>query len=231
MIAAALDTAVGASLAIACDGRVIHRAHLAETSRHSDAGLVPWLAREFHLQGLAVPDVARWTVGTGPGSFSGVRVGIALVQGLCAATRARCRGLPSSVALALELADRHGAPRPCRLGVLHDARRHQIIVGTYGWNGTRLEAQDAPRVVHAEDLRPGEPADCDWWVTVQAGEIVPLLDADVRQRVLCLERLDAARLLDPPGWDWPPDAEADPASMEPVYVRPAVFVAPKLPVR
>ena len=81
MISAALDTSCGAAFAVKCDGRLRVNANLALTGRDSDRELVPWIARCLEAESIEFAAVNRWSVGIGPGSFSGIRAGIALVKG------------------------------------------------------------------------------------------------------------------------------------------------------
>jgi tRNA A37 threonylcarbamoyladenosine modification protein TsaB len=164
-------------------------------------------------------------VGLGPGSFSGIRVGIALVKGICVGSRVAYRGIPSSLALAR--AGAAGVPEGACIGVLHDGRRGQCIYSAYRVAGESLVAAGEPCVVEPEELA-AERA-CERFVTMQPDEVLPLLDAGTRRRMLVVSDLDASLLLDPPGWPWPDSPAATEADVEPIYVRPAVFVQPRAP--
>jgi tRNA A37 threonylcarbamoyladenosine modification protein TsaB len=224
MIAAALDTSHGASLAIRQPGLPPVEATVPVRSRDAERELVPWLQSGLARAGLAVGDIRRWTAGTGPGSFSGVRTGIAVVKGICAVTGAAYRGVPSSVALALEASA--GEAGPVSVGVLHDGRCGQVILSRCRWTGTVLEALGGAAAEYPGEL-DGERLHCDRYVTAQGELILPLLPESVRRRVLCLPTPAARWLLEAPGWGWPDSVAAMEASTEPVYVRPAVFVAPR----
>lgn len=226
MINAALDTSHGAALAIAADGRVVYSGNLAVRGRDNDLDLIPWVETALAQAGVGPGDIGGWTVGTGPGSFSGVRTGIALVKGLCAVTGAAYRGLPSGVALAL------GLDLPAsivRLGVLHDGRCGQVILSRFCWVDGRLRPQGEAAAVDPGALAGADLA-CDRYVTVQADLVLPMLLPETRERTASMPVIDARHLLDPLGWDWPVSAAAMEASAEPIYVRPPVFVAAK-PVR
>jgi len=77
--------------------------------------------------GVVLPDVERIAVGVGPGSFTGLRIGIATARGLAQGTGAELVGVSTLRALALGVE----APRPV-VAVL-DARRGEAFAAA--WNG------------------------------------------------------------------------------------------------
>ncbi len=89
-----------------------------------------WLVRAIALVveglGLAPADVDAWAVATGPGSFTGLRVGLSTVQGLALAAARPCVGISSLDALAT-LA-RGSAPH---IVALVDAFRDEVYSGAY----------------------------------------------------------------------------------------------------
>ena len=86
------------SLAVArADGTVL--AEEAWTSdRRQSAELLPHLLALLAAHGLALQDVAGIGVGTGPGSFTGLRVAMALGKGLAVALARPIVGVPSLAA-------------------------------------------------------------------------------------------------------------------------------------
>jgi tRNA threonylcarbamoyladenosine biosynthesis protein TsaB len=87
----AIDTALAACSAAVLDtayGGIIASESLGMIRGHAEA-LMPLLARVMKQSGLAFRDLDRVVVTTGPGSFTGLRVGIAAARGLGLAT-----GLP-----------------------------------------------------------------------------------------------------------------------------------------
>jgi tRNA threonylcarbamoyladenosine biosynthesis protein TsaB len=81
MLLLALDTTTAAgSVALWRDGLVEERA--GDAARSHAERLPGELAALLTAHGLAVRDVERYAVAAGPGSFTGIRIGIATVQGL-----------------------------------------------------------------------------------------------------------------------------------------------------
>ncbi|MEI8079429.1 MAG: hypothetical protein WCH61_07375, partial [bacterium] len=97
---AAFDSSAGAALVLAQGTRVVARRTLPAAERERDADLAAWCLAACREAGVALADLRSWTVGLGPGSFSGLRAGLAFVQGVALGSGARVRGLPSSLGLA-----------------------------------------------------------------------------------------------------------------------------------
>lgn len=79
--------------------------------------------------GLAWVDVQRIAVGTGPGRFTGLRVGISSARALAQSLGAELVGISSLRALALAASEADGAERPV-IAVI-DARRGEAFAGAY----------------------------------------------------------------------------------------------------
>jgi len=226
MLSASLDTSSGAAFALARDGTVAVSAALPCRGRDSDRELVPWLVELLAGAAVDIGEVERWTVGGGPGSFSGIRVGMAFVKGLCAVTRALYRSVPSSYALARAVGE--GLEPGARVGVLHDARRRQLIFTAYvrGIERVDLLPEGEPEVLGAAAAVAACRA-CSRLVTVQPEAVALVLPEALAANVVVLDAVPADRLLEAPGWPWPAETAGCEAAMVPVYVRPAVFVKPR----
>ena len=97
-------------------------------------------------EGLDLEGVERIVVGTGPGSFAGIRSALAFAQGYALATHCEVLGLPSACALAGE----------GRVAVVGDARQGKAWVALF--DGFRLE-KDVFQVNQA-DLKGSVPMEC-----------------------------------------------------------------------
>ena len=117
------------------------------------AGRVDRMLRDH---GLAVRDLARIGVALGPGSFTGVRVGLSLARGLALGSGCPLVGVASHEALAWPARDWPGL-----LVLLTGLRRGEVFVeaGSWleeGWEPV-LAGQSRPTAEAVESLRPLAP--------------------------------------------------------------------------
>jgi tRNA threonylcarbamoyladenosine biosynthesis protein TsaB len=134
MIVLGLDTCLAACSVAACDGaRVL--AHASETmARGHQERLAPMTERVMAEAGLDFQQLERIGVTVGPGSFTGLRVGLAFAKGLGAALGAPVAGVGVLEALA---AAAHGL-----VFAVVDARRDQVYLQAFE-DGRALMAPDA----------------------------------------------------------------------------------------
>jgi tRNA threonylcarbamoyladenosine biosynthesis protein TsaB len=122
------------------------------------------MAREL-LAAAGVPwrGVQRVAVGTGPGTFTGLRVGVATARGLAQSLAAELVGVSSPQALALS-ALAAGEPAPDAVLAVIDARRGEAFAAAYapGENGVPRElvapAALGPQALAGVIASAGEPA-------------------------------------------------------------------------
>ena len=125
----ALDTTTRAgSVALAEDGRVIFE-RLGDAARSQAERLPVELLDALRAVGWSTADIDLYAVAAGPGSFTGLRIGIATIQGL-----ALVHGKPVAPISALEaLAEAAAidASPGARLGVWMDAHRREVFSALY----------------------------------------------------------------------------------------------------
>lgn len=142
----ALDTTsrAGSVALLEEDGRLT--VLVGEAARTHGERLPGDIAALLARAGARLADVALFAVVTGPGSFTGLRVGIAAVQGLALAQERRVVPVPALEALASADEVPDGT-----VGVWIDAQRRQVFAARYRKAGATLEALDA-----AVSQRPDE---------------------------------------------------------------------------
>jgi tRNA threonylcarbamoyladenosine biosynthesis protein TsaB len=116
------------------------------------AELMPAVARTMADAGAKWDDIEAVAVGVGPGTFTGLRIGIATARALAHARNLPVRPVSSLAALAEPLdRDRQRLP-------LIDARRGELFAALYGPEGERWAPFVAPPDALAERLAKAFPA-------------------------------------------------------------------------
>jgi tRNA threonylcarbamoyladenosine biosynthesis protein TsaB len=126
------------SLAIAEDGRVLAEEQFSHGLKHA-AGIVPIIDRLCHGRGWKPGDIEEIYVSVGPGSFTGLRVGITVAKTLAFATGARIVAVPSVDVLA-----RNAPAGWHNLIIVLDAKRDQIFTASFeNRDGTPVSREPA----------------------------------------------------------------------------------------
>ena len=136
MLILGLDsTAVTASVAVAeiKDGRLVsHSLFTVKNKMTHSENLMPMVDHALQVYGASVSDLELLAVNAGPGSFTGVRIGVATVKGLAFPKSLPCAPVSTLESLAENLAGTEGV-----VCALMDARRNQFYYALFE-DGTRL---------------------------------------------------------------------------------------------
>jgi tRNA threonylcarbamoyladenosine biosynthesis protein TsaB len=225
MLTLALDTTTrNGSAALARDGVVIEQA-ASDPDRPPAARLPLDLRALLDRHGLRLADVDLFAVATGPGSFTGLRIGIATVQGLAFVHGRRVVGVPALDALA-HLAS-IGLPPGAVVAAWMDAHRHEVFAGVY--RVTSAAAFTRARLEQVEPSTAGDPAAtlARWRDELGVRPSVAIGDGAVLYAAAIAEAYPDARVLPPPplagaigrlAIDGRADA-VTPADLRAVYVR------------
>lgn len=141
MVILALDsTAPSASAAIVKDGKLLSEMFLNVGLTHS-VTLLPLVKNALELGELNINDIDAIAVNSGPGSFTGVRIGVALAKGLAQPANKKCIPVSTLEAIAYPFTD-----CDCIVASVMDARCRQVYCAFFeAQNGeiTRLTDDDA----------------------------------------------------------------------------------------
>lgn len=170
-----LDTSAPvAVVAVVREGEVLGQHSLSETRRHAES-LIDALDRALLLASVTLDELEGIGVGRGPGSFIGVRTGIATAKGLALARGLPLVGLPSLLALAADPA------LPSGQGLaLIDAKRGEVYAQRVERVGGDARALSPPAA-----LTPAAAAALAEGLDFAVGSGLDLADLRVQQ---CLAR-------------------------------------------
>ena len=143
----AIDTALEACSAAVLDtdrGGIAAGETLPMARGHAEA-VMPLIARVMDLAGVDFADLDRIAVTTGPGSFTGLRVGISAARGIALAAGKPAVGLSTLAGFAAPLIAEDDTTH---VVAAIDARHDQVYLQVFGIGGRTL---GAPRVATLRD--------------------------------------------------------------------------------
>ena len=147
MLILALDSsAAPASAALLEDGRIISEFYMHTKQTHSQT-LMPMVESVLRLSGRTLDDVDRIAVSAGPGSFTGVRIGVSCVKGMAMARNIPCAGVSTLRAMAENARGMEGV-----VCAVMDARCGQVYNAMFRVSGDSVERLCPDRALAIADL-------------------------------------------------------------------------------
>lgn len=131
----AIDTCLGACSAAVTDGARVLAAAAEPMERGHQERLAPLVAEVMDAARTAFVDIERVAVTTGPGSFTGLRVGLAFAKGLALALGRPVVGVGTLHALAASESETG------RVAAVVDARREQVYLQPFRDGAALAEAE------------------------------------------------------------------------------------------
>jgi tRNA threonylcarbamoyladenosine biosynthesis protein TsaB len=153
----AIDTALDACSAAVLDlnrGGVIASETLAMTRGHAEA-LMPLIARVMDQARIEFSELDRIAVTTGPGSFTGLRVGISATRGIALAAGKPAIGLSTLAGLAAPLI---AADDSTNVVAAIDARHDHVYLQVFGTGGRTLVSPRIATLRNAVRAAAASPA-------------------------------------------------------------------------
>ena len=211
-----LDTSTSVNTVAICDNDTVLVELVVECGRaHSERlmSTIDWALREA---GMAVTNLDALAVSVGPGSFTGLRIGVAAAKGLALAAHLPLVAVPTLDAMA-----RIGAFEDRVVCPLLDAKMREVFGAAFAFTAGDRKTLLAPCVAPVQELLHHLPPD-----TVFFGD-----GADLYRDIIKAE-LPAARILGGPfraprassvcaeaTWRVAQGCSTDPGAVAPVYLR------------
>jgi tRNA threonylcarbamoyladenosine biosynthesis protein TsaB len=151
----AIDTATDVcGLALAEDDRLELEVSMAHGQTHAKF-LMKAVEQMLALSGWDLADIDGFVVSKGPGSFTGLRIGISTVKGLVMAAGKLMVGVSTLEVLAHQVAGMSEWVCP-----MLDARRHEVYWSLYRLEGQALVKVAPEKVGPVEEVIPALPGPC-----------------------------------------------------------------------
>ncbi len=141
------SSAKAASVALTEDGKLLGESYQNTGLTHSQTLMV--MAEDLLKQcGKTISDLSAVAVAEGPGSFTGVRIGVAAAKGLAWGGQIPCYGVSTLEAMAKSLGIYRGHVCACM-----DARRSQVYNAVFSVQGGEITRICEDRAIALEDLK------------------------------------------------------------------------------
>lgn len=127
------SSAAVASVAILSDNTVLGEYFLDNGNTHSET-ILPMTESLLSRLSMTLDEIDLFAVSIGPGSFTGLRIGVATVKGLAFGRNKPCAGISTLEALAYNLDGVSGILCP-----VMDARRNQVFTALFKSDGKQIE--------------------------------------------------------------------------------------------
>ncbi len=147
MILALESSATACSAALCRDGELVAQSYQNSGLTHSRT-LLPMVRDMLVNSQLTLEQVDVIAVAAGPGSFTGLRIGVATAKGLAWPADKDCAPCSTLESMAWPLAHMAGSLIVCAM----DARRKQVYNALFLATGTGLERLTPDRAISLEDL-------------------------------------------------------------------------------
>jgi tRNA threonylcarbamoyladenosine biosynthesis protein TsaB len=151
----AIDTATErGSVAVGTPGAIL--AEVIVGARRHAAALTPSIEEALRLAGQSLPDLSGILIADGPGSFTGLRIAFATVQGIVQ-QRPDLTVMTAPSLLSAARIGSHFSAGP--VAALYDALRGEVFAAVYAFAGDRVTTVFAPALTTVRVLREsGVPA-------------------------------------------------------------------------
>lgn len=139
-------SAVPASCAVMENGKIIASSFVNVRLTHSQT-LLPMAVATMNSAGINCNEIDGFAVSHGPGSFTGIRIGISAVKGLAAPKNTPCVGVSALESMAYNFIDTN-----CIVCAVMDARCNQVYNALFRVKNGNIERLVPDRALMCEEL-------------------------------------------------------------------------------
>lgn len=221
MMVLAVDTATRTAGLALYDGQSVLAELTWRAGQRHTTTLMPNLIRMLDQQELTPACLGGLAVALGPGSFTGLRIGLAVAKGLALSRDLPLVGVPTLDIVAYACVPLSPGQTPLPLCALLEAGRGRFCVADYHWTKAGFQRRGDYRIVGGGEVGAGveEP-------TLFCGELDAAVEQALRARLgdRAIVVPPAARLRRPGylaqlGWERLARGERDdPAALSPIYL-------------
>lgn len=141
------SSSVSASVAILDGSKILADFYVNAGLTHSQT-LAPMIDLAVKSSGIKISDIDFFASTTGPGSFTGLRIGIATVKGMALGSGKKCMGVSSLLAAAYNCRNFEGIICSCM-----DARRNEIYGAVFEASGGKIRRITRDMAVSIPDFK------------------------------------------------------------------------------
>ncbi len=147
MLVFGIDTCCMAATAALVDERVLVAQTVVNHKKTHSQMMMPQIEEMFKISGIDPKDVDAFAAAVGPGSFTGVRIGVATAKAMAQAANKPCIAVSTLEALAFSSQHFDGIAAP-----ILDARREQVYNALFSCGKSGITRLCEDRALSLEDL-------------------------------------------------------------------------------
>lgn len=204
------------STALAGDGKIISYKESAKTRSHASLTAV-FIKKMLDEAGLAAKDCSAVCVSMGPGSYTGLRVGVSTAKGLCYGAGIPLLAVGTLDVLAMQAITEGLLPDGCtRIVPMIDARRMEVYTAVFSPDG-RQQTETRPEIIGEDSFREYLGEGPVLFIGDGAGKCADVIRSDNAHFVQCCPK--ASAMLIPATEAYKEKRFKDTAYFEPFYLK------------
>ncbi len=147
MLILGIDTSGHTASAAVCDGENILAESFVMTKLTQSQIILPLVQRVLSDCGHEINDIEAIAAVKGPGSYTGIRIGISAAKGISTGNGCKCAGISSLEALAYNFSE-----IDCEVSAVMLARKNLLYNANFRVNSHSVERLSADRIISEEEL-------------------------------------------------------------------------------